>query len=55
MEFLNINSTKESSLVLHAIHSPFYWRIIKKTRLYSGFKNPYKKNRETRKLKSIHD
>jgi hypothetical protein len=37
----------------HAIHSPFYWRILKKTRLYSGFKNAYKKIRETRKLEFI--
>ncbi len=27
----NINLTKDSSLLLHAIHSPFYWRILKKT------------------------
>jgi hypothetical protein len=29
MEFLDIK--KDSSLLLHAIHSPFYWRILKKT------------------------
>jgi hypothetical protein len=27
---------------------PFYWRILKKTILYSGFNNPFKKIRETR-------
>jgi hypothetical protein len=51
MEFLDIILTKDSSL--HAIHSPFYWRI--KTILFSGFKNPYEKIREIRKLESIHE
>jgi hypothetical protein len=37
MEFLDINLTKDSSLLVHAIHSPFYWR---KTILFSGFKDP---------------
>jgi hypothetical protein len=32
-----------------------YWRILKKTILFSGFENPYKKIRETRKLESIQD
>jgi hypothetical protein len=41
--------------LLHAIHSPFHWRILKKTILFSGFKDPNKKIREIRKLKSIHD
>jgi hypothetical protein len=40
IEFLDINLTKDSSLLLHAIHSPFYWRILQKTTLLSGFKNP---------------
>jgi hypothetical protein len=53
MEFLDINLTKDSNLLLHAIHSAFYWRILKKTILFSGFQNPYKKICETRKLKSI--
>ncbi len=35
--------TKDESLLLHDIHSAFYWRILKKTVLYSGFNNPYKK------------
>ncbi len=44
MEFLDIKLTKDSSRLLLAIHSLFYWRILKKTILYSGFKNPWKKN-----------
>ncbi len=48
MEFLDINLTKNSSLLLHAIHNPLYWQILKKPILFSGFKNPYKKIRETR-------
>jgi hypothetical protein len=35
--------------ILHVIHSPFYWRILKKTVLFSGFKKPYNKIRKTRK------
>ncbi len=32
MEFLDINLTKDSSLLLRAIiHRPFYWQILKKT------------------------
>ncbi len=46
MEFLDI------SLLLHDINSLFYWRMLKKTKFFSGFKNPYKKIRETRKLES---
>jgi len=38
MEFLDFNLTRDSSLLLHAIHSPFYWLIFKKTILFSGFK-----------------
>jgi hypothetical protein len=38
MELLDICLTKDSSLLLHAIHSPFYWRILKKTILFSGIK-----------------
>ncbi len=37
MEFLNINLTNDSILLLHAIHSPFYWRILKKTILFSRY------------------
>jgi hypothetical protein len=35
---------KDSSLLLYAIHSPFYLRIFKKTILFSGFKIPRKKS-----------
>ncbi len=52
MEFMDINLTKDSRLLLQAIQSPFY--ITKKTITSSGLKNPYKKIRETRKLESIH-
>jgi hypothetical protein len=44
MEFLDINLTKDWSLSLHPIHSLFYWRIVKKTTLFSGFKNHHKKS-----------
>ncbi len=55
MEFLGINLTKGSSLLLHAVHSSLYWQILKKPILFSGLKNPYKKIRETRKLESIRE
>ncbi len=56
MKFLEINLTKKNlSLLLHAIHSPFYWRILKKTILFSSFQNFYKKIREERNLESIHE
>ncbi len=32
-----------------------YWRILKKILLFSGFKNPYRKIRKTRKLESINE
>jgi hypothetical protein len=50
MGFLDINLTTDSSLLLHANHIPFYWRILKNP--YSSF--PQKKICETRKLESIH-
>ncbi len=53
VELLYINLTKDSILELHAFHSPFCWRILTITILYSGFKKRYKKIRETRKLESI--
>ncbi len=55
MEFLDINLTKDSRILLYAIHSPFYRCILKKTILFSGFKNHYKKICENRKLESIHE
>jgi hypothetical protein len=42
MEFWDINFNK--ILLLHAIPSPFYWQILKKTIFFSGLKNPYKKS-----------
>ncbi len=41
--FFNINLTKDSSILLHAFHSPFYRRILKKTIFF------LQKIRETRK------
>jgi hypothetical protein len=55
MEFLSINSTKDSSLLLPDIHSHFYWKVLKKTMLFSGFKIPFKKICETRRLESVHE
>jgi hypothetical protein len=52
---LGHQSNKRLAILLYAIHSPFYRCILKKTILFSGFKNPYKKNFENRKLESIHD
>ncbi len=48
IEFLDINLTTDSSLLLYAINSLFNGGFLNKTRLYSGFKNTYKKIRETR-------
>jgi hypothetical protein len=38
MKFLHMILTKDKdySLMLHAIHSPFYWRILQKIILYSA-------------------
>jgi hypothetical protein len=55
MEFLDISLTKGSCLFLHAIHSPFYWRILKENKLFSGFKNLYSKSAEQEKLESVHE
>jgi hypothetical protein len=55
MEFLDINITKDSSSLFRAIHSPFYWRISKKTILFSGFKNPYKKSAKQENFEPIHE
>jgi hypothetical protein len=55
MEFLDIKLTKDSSYLLHAIHSLSTGGFLKKSRLYSGFNNTYKKIRETRKLESIRE
>jgi hypothetical protein len=44
VEFLDISFTKNSTLLLNDVQSRFYWRIFKKTILFSGFKNPNKKS-----------
>ncbi len=54
MEFLDINLTRDSILLLHAIHSPFYWRILIKPYSALVLKKHIKKIRETRKLVSTH-
>jgi hypothetical protein len=55
MKLLDIKLTNDSSLLLRAIRNPFYWRILQKTILYSGFKNLHKEICEIRKLESIHE
>jgi hypothetical protein len=42
---LDINLTKELSLLLLANHSPFYWWILKKTILYSGLQKILRKKK----------
>ncbi len=51
MEFVNINLTKDSSLLLH----PFYWWILKKAMLFSGFKYPDKKSVMEENSSLIHE
>jgi hypothetical protein len=52
----DIGLTKDPlSLLLHSIHSPFYWSILKKTILVSGFESHFKKILGTRKLDSVHE
>ncbi len=41
---MDINVTKDSSLLLHAIYSPFYRQIFQKTKLFTGFQDPYQKS-----------
>ncbi len=45
MEFLDMSLTKDSSLLLHAIHSPFYWQILKKAILFSGLQKSLKQEK----------
>ncbi len=45
MDFLDINLTQDSSLLLCGIHSPFSSRILKKTILFSLQKNPQSKTK----------
>jgi hypothetical protein len=53
MEFLDINLAKDSSLLLRAIHNPFYWRIFKKIILFSGLKKSANKENLSLFMKSI--
>jgi hypothetical protein len=55
MKFLDIRLTKDSSLLIHAIKSAFYWRVLRKTILYSGFKKSIKQIRETKRLRSVNE
>jgi hypothetical protein len=50
MEFLDINLTKVSSLLILAIHSLSTGGFLKRIRLYSGFKNTYKKSAKQENL-----
>ncbi len=50
MEFFDINLTKDSSLLLHATYSPFYMRFLKKTILFSRFKNRCNKSAKQENL-----
>jgi len=51
MEFLDFSLTKDLNPLLNVIHSSFYWRILKKTILFSGFKSPWEKNPQIKKTK----
>jgi hypothetical protein len=53
MEFWDVNLTKDSSLLHHATHSLSTGAFSKKTRLYSGFKNTYKKIRKKTRNSSL--
>ncbi len=53
-EFLNISFTKNSSALLHAIPSPFYWQIFKNHNFLWFYKS-LQKIRETGQLESIHE
>jgi hypothetical protein len=50
MEFFDINLTEELSLLLLAIHNPFYWRILKENHTLV-----YKTFCEARKVNPIHE
>jgi hypothetical protein len=55
MKFVDTSLTKESSLLLHAIHGPFYWRILKKQYSNLVLKIDINNPRKTRKRKSFHE
>jgi hypothetical protein len=52
LEFLDIDLIEDSSLLVPAVHCPFYWRILNKSILFSGFKNSYEKIREKTRVNS---
>jgi hypothetical protein len=52
---LGHQTNKRLESLLHANHSAFCWRILKKAILFYDKKNPYKKIHETRKLESVHE
>ncbi len=54
MVFLVINLTKTRDFCSMLLIVLFTGGFLKKTILFSGFKNPFKKIRETRKLESIY-
>jgi hypothetical protein len=47
MEFLDINLKKDSRILLYAIHSPFYWPILRKSYSSLVFKTLIKKSAKT--------
>ncbi len=52
-EFLDINVTKDLSLLLHDFYRTFYRQNVKKT--LHGFSRSLQKIRETIKLESVHE
>jgi hypothetical protein len=54
LEFLDINLTTQVFCAM-LFTVPYTFQILQHSILYSGFENPYKKIRETRKLKSIYE
>jgi hypothetical protein len=44
MEYLNISLTKDSSLLLHAVRSSFYWRIFTENHTQSSAFEIHKKS-----------
>jgi hypothetical protein len=50
-----MNLTKDSILLLHAIHSLFYWQILQKTIFFSGFKTRQKNPPNKKTVEPIHE
>ncbi len=55
IEFLDINLKKDSSVLLHSIHSLFCLRNLKKNHSLLWFKKSFTKIRKRRKLESSHE